>query len=69
MPLLIFVAFAVVCQAAIVGISLAVDRFVASWVSVMTFGVLYIVAFMVAWKLTVWFVEKYVPRLTKGAPS
>ena len=69
MPLLIFVAFAAICQAATVILSLAIDRFVASWISVMAFGVLYILAFVIAWKLTVWFVEKYVPRLTKGTPS
>jgi hypothetical protein len=69
MPLVIFAVFALVCQAATVVLSLALDRFVAPWISVMAFGVLYIVAFAVAWKLTVWTVERHFPRLAKGAGS
>jgi hypothetical protein len=69
MPLVIFVAFTILCQTATVTVCLALDRFVAPWISVMTFGVLYIVAFAVAWKLTVWTVDRHFPRLAKGAGS
>jgi hypothetical protein len=61
MPLVIF---AVVCQAATVIISLIVEQLVASWLSILTFGVLYFIAYGVAWKLTVWVVDK---RLAHGA--
>jgi hypothetical protein len=69
MPLVIFAVFTVVCQAATVLFSLALDRFVAPWISVMAFGVLYIVAFAIAWKLTVWTVDRHFPHLPKGAGS
>ena len=67
MPLIVFVLFAIVCQTATVLISLAVDRLFAPWISVMTFGVLYMVAFAVAWKLTVWTIDRHFPQLTKSA--
>lgn len=69
MPLVIFAAFAVLCQVATIVISLAIDRFVAAWISVMAFGLLYILAFAVAWKLTVWAVERFMPQVANGSRS
>lgn len=57
MPTVIFAAFAIVCQAATIAISLMVEKYLATWLGVVSFGVLYIVAFAVAWKLTIWVVE------------
>lgn len=62
MPLAIFVAIAVLCQTATVALCLLIERFVASWISVIAFGVLYIVAFGVAWKLTVWLIDSRLQR-------
>jgi hypothetical protein len=62
MPLAIFVIFALVCQTIIVGISLAIEKFGPQWLSVITFGVLYVAAFAVAWKLTVWAVDTRLGR-------
>jgi hypothetical protein len=69
MPLVIFVLFTILCQAVTVAISVALDRVAAPWISVMAFGVLYIVAFAVAWKLTVWTVDRHFPQLAKDAGS
>jgi hypothetical protein len=45
-----------------VGICLLIEQYFASWLSVIAFGVLYIVAFGIAWKLTVWVIDGKLAR-------
>ncbi len=59
MPLVVFSFFTLLCQSVTVGIGLLIDKFGPAWISVVSFGVLYIVAFGVAWKLTVWAIDTH----------
>ncbi len=53
LPLAMYIAIALMCQTAAVVIALAVEQFGFKWGSVTVFGVLYLIMFGVAWKLTV----------------
>ena len=69
MPIVVFVLFVILCQAATIGISLLVETFGPQWLSVIVFGGFYLIGFGIAWKLTVWTVDTYLQRKPAGAEA
>jgi hypothetical protein len=59
MPIVVFAGFAVVMQALNLALCIAIEQYISSAASVTAFALLYFGAFGLAWKLTVWAIDKH----------